>query len=371
MADRRLAELIRDLDAQLASEPEMRDASESGNLPAAATLTVSAAVDRFLKTHGEIGPDGKYLGDSERGTWKKYRCALRLLVAFCENSGLQAVADVTADALEDFRGTRGIGKVTWKVERQMLITFFGFCARRKWIPTNPAKELKAPRNLKPNEVVPYTLQEESRILAACDQIGGGKYHRSGARYEQLRARAMIMLLRHTALRVSDVCTLRKGAVSWDAEKNTWRVFLYTQKTGDPVFLPIPESVKLVLDALPLPRNAAQDCPYYFWNGQTSRRAVVGIAERTLTAVFKKSGVKGAHAHRYRHTLATRLLEQGATFEEVADILGNSPAVVRKHYGKWSKGRQANIDRLMFAHFESAAVTNRVTKKSHEKMGAVN
>ena len=296
---------------------------------------------------------------------------LRLLAAFCERAGIKAVADVTTDALEDFRGTRTIGKVTWKVERQMLITFFRFCVSRKWISTNPAKELKAPRNLKPNEVVPYTLQEESQILAACDQIGGGKYNRSGARYEQLRARAMIMLLRHTALRVSDVCTLRKDAVSWDPEKNTWRVFLYTQKTGDPVFLPIPESLKLVLDALPLPRNAAQDCPYYFWNGQSSRRAVVGIAERTLSAVFKKSGVKDAHAHRYRHTLATRLLEQGATFEAVADILGNSPEVVRKHYGKWSKGRQANIDRLMMAHFETAAVTNPVTRQSHEKMGAVN
>jgi integrase len=147
--------------------------------------------------------------------------------------------------------------------------------------------------------------------------------------------------------------------------------LYTQKTGDAVFLPIPENVKLILDALPLPRGAAQDCPYYFWNGQTSRRAVVGIAERTLSAVFKKSGVKGAHAHRYRHTLATRLLEQGATFEEVADILGNSPEVVRAHYGKWSKGRQAIIDRLMFAHFASAGVTNAVTKKSHEKMAPVN
>jgi predicted transcriptional regulator len=70
-------------------------------------------------------------------------------------------------------------------------------------------------------------------------------------------------------------------------------------------------------------------------------------------------------------LATRLLEQGATFEEVADILGNSPEVVRMHYGKWSKGRQANIDRLMFAHFESAAVANPVTKKSHENMAPVN
>jgi site-specific recombinase XerD len=93
------------------------------------------------------------------------------------------------------------------------MTFFGYCVSRKWISTNPAKELKAPRNLKPNEVVPYSLQEESLILAACDQIGGGKYNRSGARYEQLRGRAMIMLLRHTALRVSDVCTLRKDAIS--------------------------------------------------------------------------------------------------------------------------------------------------------------
>lgn len=67
-----------------------------------------------------------------------------------------------------------IGKVTWKVEWQMLITFFRFCVGRKWISTNPAEALKAPRNLKPNEVVPYTLQEESQILGACDQIGAAK-----------------------------------------------------------------------------------------------------------------------------------------------------------------------------------------------------
>ena len=182
---------------------------------------------------------------------------------------------------------------------------------------------------------------------------------------------MIMLLRATALRVSDVSTFRKDAVSWDRESGTWRLLVRTQKTGDPVFLPIPENLKMVLDALPLPRNAAQDCPYYFWNGQSSRRAVVGIAERSLSTVFKKSGVKNAHAHRYRHTLATRLLEQGATFEEVADILGNSPAVVRKHYAKWAKGRQTNIDRLMMAHFQTGVATNPVTRQSHEKMEPVN
>jgi hypothetical protein len=75
---------------------------------------------------------------------------------------------------------------------------------------------------------------------------------------------------------------------------------------------------------------------------------------------------------YRHTLATRLLgQEGTTFEQVADILGNSPEVVRRHYGKWSKGRQANIDRLMMAHFQTAGVTNPVTRQSHEKTEPVN
>jgi len=69
-------------------------------------------------------------------------------------------------------------------------------------------------------------------------------------------------------------------------------------------------------------------------------------DRCLRAVFKASGVGGAHAHRFRHTLATELLGRGASFEEVADILGNSPEIVRKHYGKWSVARQSRIDDLM-------------------------
>jgi integrase len=363
-------EEIRKIDANLAERAGLENVPESPQVPAT-ERTVSHAVNRFLQSHGGIGADGKYRGDSSHGTWRKYRSSLQFLTNFCEREGVTTLADITIEILEDFRRSREILLVTWKVELQTLRTFFAYCLSRKWLATNPAKELKAPRNLKPNDVVPYTLQEESQILAACDQIGGGKYNRSGAGYEQLRARAMVMLLPHTALRVSDVCTLRRDAISWDPEGATWRVLLRTQKTGEPVFLPIPDMLKLVLDTLPLPRNAPQDCPYYFWNGVTSRRAVVGIAERTLASVFRKSGVKDAHAHRYRHTLATRLLGQGATFEQVADILGNSPEVVRKHYGKWSKGRQASIDRLMFAHFQTASVTNPVTRESHEKMGPVN
>lgn len=33
-------------------------------------------------------------------------------------------------------------------------------------------------------------------------------------------------------------------------------------------------------------------------------------------------------------------------QHVADILGISPAIVRKHYAKWSQARQQRIDSLM-------------------------
>ena len=65
-----------------------------------------------------------------------------------------------------------------------------------------------------------------------------------------------------------------------------------------------------------------------------------------------------------------LLGDAANFQIIADILGNTEAIVRKHYAKWSKGRQENIDRLMMAHFQWAGDTNPVTKMSQE-MGAVN
>jgi len=88
--------------------------------------------------------------------------------------------------------------------------------------------MKSQRNLKPNEIVPYTLEEEVEILAACDRIGGATYRRAAAVYERLLAKAMVLLLRHTALRISDVTTLRKDAVTWDSECKRWRVFVRTQ-----------------------------------------------------------------------------------------------------------------------------------------------
>jgi site-specific recombinase XerD len=38
--------------------------------------------------------------------------------------------------------------------------------------------------------------------------------------------------------------------------------------------------------------------------------------------FKRAGVVGASAHRLRHTVATNIVNQGASFKDIADLLGH-------------------------------------------------
>jgi integrase/recombinase XerC len=270
-------------------------------------------------------------------TVRKYRNTLNHLKAFCEARGIDSVADLTTDHLDAFRAGRALKPITSSKELELLRQFCGFCCDRKWCSENIAKRIKSPRNIKPNDVEPFSTTEVATIVKACDTIGRGPY-------ERLRARAMILTLRYTALRIGDVALLSRDRVSRDAGR--WRIFLRTEKSGKPVFLPIPAELKAALDTVPLPRGCGEDSRYFFWNGVSSERAMKGIAERSLAAVFKSSMVHHAHAHRFRHTLATELLGNGASFEEVADILGNSPEIVRKHYAKWSPARQSRIDDLM-------------------------
>jgi integrase len=157
-------------------------------------------------------------------------------------------------------------------------------------------------------------------------------------YERLRARAMVLLLRYTGLRISDVATLEKSCIRFG------EILVRTTKNGKPVKLPLHSDLKAALDLLPLPRGAdLADCPYLFWSGKGTCKAVVRDVTRTLAAVFKASGVEGACSHRFRPTLATEVLEMGGTYEEAADTLGDLEAIIKKHYEVVPAPARADLD----------------------------
>ncbi len=284
-------------------------------------VTITAAIARFEVNRSDL-----------RGSTKrKYKNIMNQLAAFCEGEGVRTVDEFTPDSLDDFRASRKIGRTTWGKELQTLKQLFKLCKRRGWIAENPTDDVKAPK-AEP-KIEPFTPKEMAKILAACNEFGRRPY-------ERLRARAMVLLLRHTGLRISDVATLRRDRIQ-DGE-----IFLHAKKNTGVVKLPLPQEVLDALAVLPPPIGAPQMSQCFFWNEVTSERAVVGIAERTLAAVVKKSGVPNAHSHRFRHTLATAILERGGTEQDAADVLGISPAVARKHYIHWTRNRQERISKLM-------------------------
>lgn len=195
-------------------------------------------------------------------------------------------------------------------ELEILRIFLSFCVDRGKARENAAKKIKMPRNLKPNDIVPFTPAKMTKILAACDNHGRSAY-------ERLRARAIVLTLRYTALRIGDISMLARDRISHDGER--WRIYLRTAKSGQPVFPPVPPDMKAAFDAVPvLIRNGASR--HLFWNKQGTPQTHKAHVDRSPRAVFKAAGVANAHAHRFRHTLATELLGRGTSFEDIADIL---------------------------------------------------
>ena len=118
------------------------------------------------------------------------------------------------------------------------------------------------------------------------------------------------------------------------------IFFRAQKNGKPIWLPLYPEVKQALGRLPLPLGAPRDCKYFFWHGSGSRESYAKRVGRTLQAVYRKSGVEKAISHRFRHTLVNKILTHGGTLEDASTILGDSPAIIRKHYHHWSVETQA-------------------------------
>jgi len=161
------------------------------------------------------------------------------------------------------------------------------------------------------------------ILKACD----GYPDKANA----IRLRALVLLLRYSGLRIRDAVTLPRNRVQGD------KLFLFTAKTGTPVYCPLPLVVMNALNAIP-------DSTYYFWTGLSKPKSAVGDWQRSLKRLFELGGVPDAHAHRFRDTFSVELLLAGVPIERVSILLGHqSVRITEKHYAPWVKARQEQLE----------------------------
>jgi integrase/recombinase XerD len=118
-----------------------------------------------------------------------------------------------------------------------------------------------------------------------------------------------------------------------------KLFLYQQKTGTPVYCPLPP---LVVDCLRAVRNEK----FFFYDGTSQRQSMVKSWDRVFQKVFAtaKPGITGGHPHRFRDTFPVSLLLKGVSIEIVSKLLGHSSIkVTERHYAPWVKARQELLE----------------------------
>jgi len=293
----------------------------------------------------------KFIADAEaRGlqeaTVYKYRLLFRRLQEFAQSIGLRYLNEFDLDSLRQFRASWCNRNVAALKKLEALRTFFRFAHESGWVRANLAAKLKAPKIIgKPT--MPLSREEVRAILAACDNYPD--------KPNAVRLRALVLLLRHSGLRIRDAVTLSRDRVTNE------KLFLYTAKTGTAVYCPLPPFVVQALDVIPA-------STYFFWTGSSKPKSAVGDWQRALKRLFILAGVPEAHAHRFRDTFSVELLQAGVPIERVSVLLGHrSVRITEKHYNAWTLARQeqaeADVRRTWSEAFPETKGTRRVRGES--------
>jgi len=173
--------------------------------------------------------------------------------------------------------------------------------------------------------LPRYLQAEEveRVIAACDPASPvGR-----------RDRAILLLLARLGLRAGDIVQLRLADIDWKAA-----CVSVSGKSANETRLPLTQEVgQAVVDYLQDGRpQAGSDA--LFLRSQAPFRAFANHAAVTMIAkqAMRRAGVtcpSGGAAHVLRHSVATSMLRQGASLQDIAAILRHRSIQTTQIYAK--------------------------------------
>jgi integrase/recombinase XerD len=265
-------------------------------------------------------------------------------LAWSRDIGLRYLKELTPERLTAWRSTWKDNALAASKKYQRVVGFFYFCMRMKWLSENPMKSLHPPK-VKQDPTLPFSADEVNASVSACDRFPLKGIYGEGNRN---RLRAMTLLLRYSGLRIRDAATLRRERLQ------NGKLLLYTQKTGVPVFVPLPPYVVQAMEETPNVHSS-----YFFWSGNGLPKTTVADWQRSLRKLFEIARVKGGHAHRFRDTFAVELLLAGVPIDQVSILLGHSSVkVTEKNYAPWVKARQEQLEAAVRATWSRNMVASR-------------
>jgi site-specific recombinase XerD len=269
-------------------------------------------------------------------TLRRYTRTLNQMMAFTGPD--PSLGPTFLDTLTQFRASMDWHKAnTVRGNTVCLRSFFNWALKRGWISKNWSSLLDLPEN-PGGQTQPFTEAEIAKLLAACDRLS----HGCGRTAEEIRARAraFVMALLYTGLRISDVVRLSREQISGG------KLLMSMQKTGEPIYLRLQPALLTALEALPQADDLKPG--HYFWSSGSSLETQCGSWRRTLHRLEKHAGVAGViRAHRFRDTLAKTILDNGYPLSTVQKLLGHTDIrTTERYYAHFSSEQQRIMDEAM-------------------------
>lgn len=293
--------------------------------------TIEHVVEQFMNDRKACG--------LRPNTLKKYRQFADLLKEFCNDNGVLYITQFGIDQGRAFRESWAGSSVTNLKRLERMKAFFSWVTAQRWIEINPAEKLKAPLT-DDAPADPISQEDLADLIGAIERMPTRENEKNMSHDRLL---AMILLLRNTGLRISDVVRFSTDRLKGNS------ALLHMAKTGNPVWLPLPEFLVAKLRALRL-----YEGKYYFASGSCKRDTATGNARRSLRKLSKLARIRMPNPHRFRDTLAISLLQKGVPIEDVQQILGHEDVnTTLRHYGNWVKERQDRLTRSMEKIWETA------------------
>lgn len=265
------------------------------------------------------------------GTVQRYE---RILTALVEFAGKDPdLGEPFLGTITEFRVQQPWNEVN--TVRQNLIvlrTFGNWAEKHGYIERNWAIDLPPDPG---GQTEPFAEEEVSVLLTACDQLAGG-FHCSADRARK-RARAFLLVLLYTGLRVSDAVQLRRDRI--DAEG---RLFMRTLKTEQPIYMKLKPTVLQALKELPEADGLRPG--YFFWTKGSTLASACTRYRHTLKFVQTHAGIDDVRPHRFRDTFAKAVLDMGHPLSTLQLLLGHKNiSTTERYYRHFSRQQQGLMD----------------------------
>jgi integrase len=316
-------------------------------------VTIERAVKAFL---------AEYLESAASNTHKKYSIIMNKLTAYSAAKGYVMINQWGPIDVREFRHSWDVSPITAAKNMSIVKTFFEFALCNEWITRNPARLVKNRRvragdDPRTKERSPFSDDELKRMFETCEAQYGKRpivwsrtvHHRPAVPGENANYRYkwtgqdladFISVSVYTGLRISDVSTFHVDRLLPGGECH-----IRTTKNGRKVYTWIPEWLQERI------RRRAEEHGALIFGQHTTKdmNVVTDVWRRKLKRLWDLCGPwpEKPTPHRFRHTFARILLQRpGVTVRDVAELLGDSEQMVRKHYAAWVTERQERLTAVL-------------------------